>query len=73
MGASVRCVISFVHDDRILYKSVKSNSMCQRIISVYFPGISFTGTGIITLNESEERVEVSLLQDYSLLSVPDEN
>jgi hypothetical protein len=35
--------------------------MCQRLISIYFPGISFTGTGIITRNESEEPVEVSVL------------
>jgi hypothetical protein len=35
--------------------------MSQRLISIYFPGIPFTGTGIITLNESEERVEVSVL------------
>jgi len=48
-------VSGFAHDDRILYKSVKSNSTCQRLISVYFPGIS------LTLNKSEERFEVSLL------------
>ena len=57
----MRCVIDFAHDDRIFYKSVKSNNVCQRLISVYFPGISFIGTGIITLNDREERVEVSLL------------
>ena len=63
------CVIGFAHDDRILYKSVKRNGICQRIMSVSFPGISFTGTGIITLNESEERVEASVLRRIILYRV----
>ena len=61
MGASVRCVVAFAHDDRILYKSVKNNTMCQRLISVCFPGRSFIGTGISPLNDSEVRFEVSEL------------